>query len=1026
MSVKRDCMHACMHAIYDFVASLVTHIVRQDCWAVDSDGNCTCHDECLSSCNGTTDQNCLSCRHYYYQGRCVSRCPNGTAILAGWRCVDVCPDNVTGFSQRPKTSRRMYKLNGECVFDCPHNYKGHDNGTCVLCQSMDSSCNRYCEGGAIRVLADAAKFKNCTHVNGYLLINIATKNNEEKELNKYLGRIQHVSDYVLILNCPTLRRLQFLDNLTSIRGDALWQFEKSYYGLAIVGNKNLLSITWNKQDELFLYGRIDVRFAVYNNMLLCEKRIDWLEKQFSYAVDQGDNGLIAVCNVNLLIVTYTEKNNYTELYWDGVPDESEAGESLLGYNINWYREDIGTSILRTYQSDYSYNENDPLCINPQWTRVEIGNQTSYRLYPNPNSYMIDCWKTTVVLVQAEFATRNVYFQSEKTSIPPYIRVPSSPTKVKESEVGIRNVTVEWSPPLRRREDITGYQIVLVQSVGDNGVAKSSVGGSTKSIDSNCPDTSVNGSFPCIHNTTNGIKRQADLDSCNGTSCQLTITQLENFVNYTIKIQAVSDAGCGLVEQKEFTTEPECSMDRVTNLTVTNDSHTESASTIDLGVDSEEQCKNGSRYNWYKWRHVCTITSSDKTISENFSLPWVCRQNNRKYQFEVVIQVVSNAEKCNKFAQKKAQSVSDSVFVTCPPMSGNDDAIRIVLPIVCIVCLCFVMGMLATWYIHRLKRNKSRLSQRLDVVSKLYLNMTHEQGMILTNTYAPDDWEIKREDVVLENELGSGAFGLVYRGTWQIDNNQLDVAVKTLSDMSSDEDRISFLNEASIMKNFESEHIVRLLGIVSIGDPVMVMMELMDNGDLKGYLRSLRTDVEEKSIFEEFPLLEDELLQFAVQIASGMAYLSEKKFIHRDLAARNCMVDKDICVKIGDFGLTRDVYETDYYRKRGSGPLPIRWMSPESLRDGVFGHPSDVWSYGIVLWEIATLAMQPYPGMSNSDVLEFVVGGGVMDMTNIAHAPRAYKAIMAQCWLFNEYNRPPFETILSQLPPLRPSGLIVHI
>ena len=86
MSVKRDCMHACMHAIYDFVASLVTHIVRQDCWAVDSDGNCTCHDECLSSCNGTTDQNCLSCRHYYYQGRCVSRCPNGTAIV---RCNSI-------------------------------------------------------------------------------------------------------------------------------------------------------------------------------------------------------------------------------------------------------------------------------------------------------------------------------------------------------------------------------------------------------------------------------------------------------------------------------------------------------------------------------------------------------------------------------------------------------------------------------------------------------------------------------------------------------------------------------------------------------------------------------------------------------------------------------------------------------------------------------------------------------------------------------------------------------------------------
>ncbi|NXI48635.1 IGF1R factor, partial [Rynchops niger] len=111
-----------------------------------------------------------------------------------------------------------------------------------------------------------------------------------------------------------------------------------------------------------------------------------------------------------------------------------------------------------------------------------------------------------------------------------------------------------------------------------------------------------------------------------------------------------------------------------------------------------------------------------------------------------------------------------------------------------------------------------------------------------------------------------------------------------------------------------------------------------------------------------------MIQMAGEIADGMAYLNANKFVHRDLAARNCMVSEDFTVKIGDFGMTRDIYETDYYRKGGKGLLPVRWMSPEALKDGIFNTQSDVWSFGVVLWEIATLAEQPYQGMSNEQVL----------------------------------------------------------
>lgn len=160
--------------------------------------------------------------------------------------------------------------------------------------------------------------------------------------------------------------------------------------------------------------------------------------------------------------------------------------------------------------------------------------------------------------------------------------------------------------------------------------------------------------------------------------------------------------------------------------------------------------------------------------------------------------------------------------------------------------------------------------------------------------------------------------------------------------------------------------MRLLGVVSQGQPTLVVMELMVNGDLKTYLRSHRPDQCEN--FMKQPPTLKRILRMAIEIADGMAYLSAKKFVHRDLAARNCMVAEDLTVKIGDFGMTRDIYETDYYRKGTKGLLPVRWMAPESLKDGVFTSFSDVWSYGVVLWEMVTLASQPYQGLSNDQVI----------------------------------------------------------
>ncbi|GIX74182.1 insulin receptor [Caerostris extrusa] len=213
------------------------------------------------------------------------------------------------------------------------------------------------------------------------------------------------------------------------------------------------------------------------------------------------------------------------------------------------------------------------------------------------------------------------------------------------------------------------------------------------------------------------------------------------------------------------------------------------------------------------------------------------------------------------------------------------------------------------------------------------------------------------------------------------------AAKTVNESASLRERIEFLQEASVMKAFNCHHVIKLFGC-SFKRP--------DSEDNRG--RS--------------PPTLKQVLQMAAEIADGMAYLSAKKFVHRDLAARNCMVAEDLTVKIGDFGMTRDIYETDYYRKGGRGLLPVRWMSPESLKDGIFNSRTDVWSYGVVLWEMATLASQPYQGLSNDDVLNFVVRGGLMEKPE--NCPEELDNLMKMCWEKSPKSRPTFVEIVQML------------
>lgn len=257
--------------------------------------------------------------------------------------------------------------------------------------------------------------------------------------------------------------------------------------------------------------------------------------------------------------------------------------------------------------------------------------------------------------------------------------------------------------------------------------------------------------------------------------------------------------------------------------------------------------------------------------------------------------------------------------------------------------------------------------------------------------------IHREQITMSDKLGSGAFGEVYAGCVYNVNDELEtrVAIKTLPKGASEHEKSEFLQEAHLMSNFKHEHILQLIGVCWENDALYIIMELMEGGDLLSYLRQNRpVDV---SIFIHYnsnpiqivtnllilqgsasALTLLDLVSMCVDIASGCRYLEEMHFVHRDLACRNCLVSSsdpsDRVVKIGDFGLARDVYKNDYYRN-GKGLLPVRWMPPESLADGVFTSQSDIWAFGVLCWEVMTMGLRPYPAMGNQEVMHYVAYGG---------------------------------------------------
>lgn len=293
--------------------------------------------------------------------------------------------------------------------------------------------------------------------------------------------------------------------------------------------------------------------------------------------------------------------------------------------------------------------------------------------------------------------------------------------------------------------------------------------------------------------------------------------------------------------------------------------------------------------------------------------------------------------------------------------------------------------------------RSRVGSNLTQVSEL-------------ETSFDERWEIDRENINFVGVLGEGAFGRVMKAEiigLPSMPFKFNVAVKMLKEDATDHELADLVSEMEVMKTIgKHKNIINLIGACTQGGPLYVVVEYASNGNLRQFLRERRPTKEYSTT-----LTLVDLVSFGYQVVRGMEYLSLKKCIHRDLAARNILVGEENTLKIADFGLARDIHQVDYYRKTTDGRLPVKWMALEALFDRVYTTQSDVWAFGILLWEIVTFGGSPYPGVPIENLFELLKLGYRMDKP--INCPNNMYEIMLKCWQESPSKRPTFTELVKE-------------